>query len=113
MFHWAEKKYFDVKIGHQTELLNRSDGIIQNFLRGNGPNRPVAKLFRSNAVVVFVRILLVGRSVALPEGSQGTESSRCPLFWSDAVIVFGRIPMDGRSFERSVRCPASVAMIHY
>ena len=61
---------------HRAEFSIRSDGIIENFLRRQGTESVRCTIFRSNAVVFFGRIPLVGwsvegrsderRSVALP-----------------------------------------------
>ena len=52
------------KIGHQTEFLNQSIGIIGNFLVRQGTELSRCNTFSGGcaALVVFGRILLVGRS---------------------------------------------------
>ena len=53
----------------------RSDGIIENFLPRQGTESARCTIFRSDAVVFFGWIPLVGRSV---EGSVRWVSVRCP-----------------------------------
>ena len=53
----------------------RSDGIIENFLEMQGTESARCTIFRSDAVVFFGRIPLVGRSV---EGSDELRSVALP-----------------------------------
>ena len=58
------------KLCHQAEFSIRSDGIIENFSPRQGTESARCTIFRSDAVVFFGRIPLIGRlvegSVALP-----------------------------------------------
>ena len=60
---------------NRAEFSIRSDGIMENFLPRQGTESARCTIFRSDAVVFFGRIPLVGRSV---EGSVRWASVRCP-----------------------------------